>query len=176
MYNNPGGLKPNTQSVLKRNMQSARIDPLASSTLGMNKTRSIKVVLTSDDSSRQNAQFVVLEEILLVASENTNAPPPTSATVSSPLLIVRALPNAVTWDNLDEVKEQRKYEMSTWKMYDRITTSRMRKVHSTGGLPPKFPSLPEQQRRLNTIDELNRCHAVSTLDSLADEPFEMDLL
>jgi len=167
MYNNTYGLE--------RNLQSVSIDPLAGSTLGVNKTRSIKV-LPSDDSSRQNAQFVVLEEILLVASENTNAPPPTSATVSSPLLIVRALPNAVTWDNLDEVKEQRKYEMSTWKMYDRITTSRMRKVHSTGGLPPKFPSLPEQQRRLNTIDELNRCHAVSTLDSLADEPFEMDLL
>jgi len=167
MYNNTYGLE--------RNLQSVSIDPLAGSTLGVNKTRSIKV-LPSDDSSRQNAQFVVLEEILLVASENTNAPPPTSATVSSPLLIVRALPNAVTWDNLDEVKEQRKYEMSTWKMYDRITTSRMRKVHSTGGLPPKFPSLPKQQRRLNTIDELNRCHAVSTLDSLADEPFEMDLL
>jgi len=177
MYNNPGGLKPNTQSVLKRNIQSARIDPLASSTLGMNKTRSIKVVLTSDDSSRQNAQFVV-EEIGAQQQEKSASDENAALKVSSPLPI-RALPNAITWENFDERAEQHKYyDMSTWKMYDRITASRtMRKVvHSTGCIPLKFPSLPEQQRRHNTAYELKRSNTMSSpLDTLADEPFEMDL-
>ena len=122
-YNNTYGLKRNTQSV--------RIDPLAGSTLlGMRKTRSIKV---SDHSSRQNAQFVVVEEIGAQQKSGTSASENKKPKLSSPLPI-RALLDSVMWEKLDERAEQHKYEMSTWKMYDRITTYRMRK--STGGIPP----------------------------------------
>ena len=157
MYSNTSGLKRNTQSV--------NIDPLARpTTLGMKKMHSVRRVIPSDHSSGQNSTTI--------AAENAWCPK-----VSSPMPI-RALPNSVAWENLDEIVEQRRYDMSTWKMYDRITTSRMmRKEQSGRGLPPKFPSLPEHGRRRNTIDDLNMCNIVSPdLDSLADEPFEMDML
>jgi hypothetical protein len=152
MYSNTSGLKRNTQSV--------NIDPLARpTTFGMRKTRSITVI----------PQFVVVEQDM--APENTRPK------VSAPIPI-RALPNSIAWENLEERAEQRRYEMSTWTMYDRITTSRMMRKEQSGraGLLPKFPSLPEHGRHRN-IDDLNMCNIVSPdLDSLADEAFEMDML
>jgi len=168
MRNSPSELKPNTQIFLKRNMHSVRIVPRASSTLGMRKTRSIKVLPSDDSSLQKNAQEFVVEEIGAQQQQEKSASDENTALkVSSPLPI-RALPHAITWDNLDERAEQLKYDMSTWKMYDRITTSRMRKVHSTGCIPAlKFLSLPEQQRRHNSAHELKRCNTMSSpLDTL----------
>ena len=171
----------NNPSGLKRNVQSFGNPLHRGSALGIRKTRSIKV--SGHDSSRQNAQFIV-EEIgaqqksASAASSSAEKNAATPAKVSSPLPI-RALPNSVTWENFEERAEQHRYEMSTWKMYDRITTSRMRKVQSEGGIVrPKPPSLPEHgKRRRTTVHDLKKSNTMcSPLDTLAEEPFVMDLL
>ena len=171
----------NNPSGLKRNVQSFGNPLHRRSVLGMRKTRSIQV--SGHDSSRQNAQFIVEETgaqqkksaSASSSADEKNAPRPK---VSSPMPI-RPLPNSVTWENFEERAEQHRYEMSTWKMYDRITTSRMRKVQSEGGIVrPKPPSLPEHgKRRRTTVHDLKKSNTMcSPLDTLAEEPFVMDLL
>jgi len=170
----------NNPSGLKRNVQSFGNPLHRRSVLGMRKTRSIQV--SGHDSSRQSAQFIVEETgaqqksawSASSSADEKNAPRPK---VASPMPI-RPLPNSVTWENFEEKAEEHRYEMSTWKMYNRITTSRMRQVQSEGGIPRKHPSLFEHgKRRRKTDHDLKQSNTVSSpLDTLAEEPFELDLL